>query len=632
MTDAHDPDVTLKLDALEEDKQQLQETVVTSVENTETTGKGETELSDAERKDAAPTLMKSKAEVIERLKEVAQNPNLVERAELEALKQAFYKLHHAEQETALKTYVEEGGKEEDYVPQPDPLEEEYKTLMGEIKKERSALNAEQERLNEENLQKKSELIERLRELVDSADDANKSYPEFKQLQQQWNELKVPASTKANELWKAYQVYAEKFYDLLKLNNEFREYDFKKNLAIKTRLCEAAERLSDESDVVSAFHQLQRLHQEFRETGPVAKELREELWARFKAASTLINRRHQAHFDKIKEMEQHNLDQKTVICEIVEAMEYDQLKTFADWEEKTQEILALQAKWKTIGFAPQKMNVKIFERFRADCDEFFRRKGEFFKSVKASLSENLAKKRALCEKAEALKDSTDWKATAEVLTALQKEWKTVGPVSKKHSDSVWKRFITACDYFFDQKAKATSSVHSAEVENLERKRAITAQLTAINEAGPTEENAAQVQELAKEWNSIGHVPFKEKDKAYKEFHAIVDELFAKLRLSDGKRRPGRFKQGGKGKGGDEGNSVIREREKLLRTYEGLKSDIQNYENNLGFLSSSSEKGSSLVTEMKKKVEKLRGDMEAVLQKIQALDNTIAPAEEETPAEE
>ena len=335
----------------------------------------------------------------------------------------------------------------------------------------------------------------------------------------------------------------------------------------------------------------------------------------------MNRRHQQYFEELKEAEQHNLDQKTVICEIVEATEYDQLKTFSDWENKTQEIIALQAKWKTIGFAPQKMNVKIFERFRAACDDFFKRKGEFFKSIKEAFNENLEKKRALCEKAEALKDSTDWKATADTLAKLQKEWKTIGPVPKKYSDNVWKRFIGACDYFFEQKGKANSSQRSVETENLAKKKEIIRQLTDIDIENATEEIGQQVRNMIKEWNDIGHVPFKEKDKIYKEFHMVVDTLFDKLNLSASQKRLNHFKSNIKDIANKESNSLYREREKLVRTYENMKNEIQTYENNLGFLTSASKKGNSLVNEMNRKVEKLKADLELVLEKIHVIDESI-----------
>ncbi|EXZ11349.1 hypothetical protein M073_0687 [Bacteroides fragilis str. DS-71] len=611
--DSHDTNQPLKQGELEEEKKAVE----VSEEITETPA----EETIVEKPTENASKLSTKEEVLLRLKEVAQDAENANKQELDGLKQTFYKIHNAEIEAAKKTFVENGGAEEEFIAQSSGVEEEFKSLMAAIKEKRSALAAEIEKQKEENLQVKLSIIEELKELVESPDDANKSYNEFKKLQQQWNEVKLVPQAKVNELWKNYQLYVEKFYDILKLNNEFREYDFKKNLEIKTHLCEAAEKLADEQDVVSAFHQLQKLHQEFRDTGPVAKELRDEIWNRFKAASTAVNRRHQQHFEALKESEQHNLDQKTVICEIVEAIEFDQLKTFAAWETKTQEVIALQNKWKTIGFAPQKMNVKIFERFRKACDEFFKKKGEFFKLLKEGMNANLEKKKALCEKAESLKDSTEWKETAEILTKLQKEWKTIGPVSKKYSDAVWKRFITACDYFFEQKGKATSSQRSVEQENLEKKKAIIARLTAIDETTDADEASKEVRELMKEWNGIGHVPFKEKDRLYKQYHGLIDQLFDRFNISASNKKLSNFKSsiGNIQSGGSQ--SLYREREKLVRTYENMKNELQTYENNLGFLTTSSKKGNSLLTEINRKVEKLKSDLELVLQKIKVIDESI-----------
>ena len=613
MMDSHDTNQPLKQGELEEEKKAVE----VSEEITETPA----EETIVEKPTENASKLSTKEEVLLRLKEVAQDAENANKQELDGLKQTFYKIHNAEIEAAKKTFVENGGAEEEFIAQPSGVEEEFKSLMAAIKEKRSALAAEIEKQKEENLQVKLSIIEELKELVESPDDANKSYNEFKKLQQQWNEVKLVPQAKVNELWKNYQLYVEKFYDILKLNNEFREYDFKKNLEIKTHLCEAAEKLADEQDVVSAFHQLQKLHQEFRDTGPVAKELRDEIWNRFKAASTAVNRRHQQHFEALKETEQHNLDQKTVICEIVEAIEFDQLKTFAAWETKTQEVIALQNKWKTIGFAPQKMNVKIFERFRKACDEFFKKKGEFFKLLKEGMNANLEKKKALCEKAESLKDSTEWKETAEILTKLQKEWKTIGPVSKKYSDAVWKRFITACDYFFEQKGKATSSQRSVEQENLEKKKAIIARLTAIDDTTDADEASKEVRELMKEWNGIGHVPFKEKDRLYKQYHGLIDQLFDRFNISASNKKLSNFKSsiGNIQSGGSQ--SLYREREKLVRTYENMKNELQTYENNLGFLTTSSKKGNSLLTEINRKVEKLKSDLELVLQKIKVIDESI-----------
>lgn len=563
--------------------------------------------------------LETKEEVIQRLKEINESENCeVNKAEVDFLKQTYYKIHKANQETYRKSYIENGGNPESFTPEPDLLEDELKKVMTEIKEKRNIMLAAIEQEKEVNLQRKMEILERMKELTDDNEDASKNYNEFKQLQQTWNEIKNIPTNKVNEVWKSYQLYTEKFYDMIKLNNEFREYDFKKNLEQKTMLCEAAEKLAEETDVVSAFHQLQKLHQEFREIGPIAKELRESIWARFKAASTIINKKHQKHFDEIKEQEQNNLDQKIVICEIAEAMEYDKYNSFTDWEEKTQEILALQAKWKTIGFAPQKMNLKIFERFRAACDEFFKRKAEFFKSIKEKMAENLEKKKQLCEKAEALKDSKEWKETAEILTKLQKEWKTIGAVPKKHSDSVWKRFIGACDYFFEQKNKATSSLRNEEVENLNKKKGIIKEVeNIINSEISDEAMTEKLKELIKEWNNIGFVPFKDKDKIYKEFHNLVNKVFDKTNLSATEKKLNSYKS----TINKEGN-LYKEREKLVRIYERIKTEIKTYENNLGFLSSSSKKGNSLVNDISRKIERLRNDLSLTLKKIEIIDENLS----------
>ena len=571
----------------------------------------------AEESDVTITPLQTKEEVIERLQQLNQQEEPVNKSILDSIKQTFYRLRNAEIENARKIFEENGGNPEEFVSSKDELEEQFKEIMSAIKEKRNAIKAEEEQEKQANLEKKLAIIERMKALTESSEEANKSYNEFKKLQTEWNEIKNVPASQINELWKSYQLYAEKFYDLIKLNNEFREYDFKKNQEIKLHLCEAAEKLAEEEDVISAFHQLQKLHQEFRETGPVAKEQREEIWARFKAASTIVNRRHQQHFESIKETEQHNLDEKTVICEIVESMEYDKMKTFQDWHDKTEEILALQAKWKTIGFAPQKMNTKIFERFRSACDEFFKRKSEHFKSLKVNMNENLEKKKQMCEKAESLKDSTDWKATADILTKLQKEWKEIGPVSKKHSETIWKRFVSACDYFYEQKNKAESSHKAVEVENLEKKKAIIASLTEFNGMEADQINAEAVRQLTKEWNAIGHVPFKEKDRIYKQYRTLVDSLFNKLNTSASQKKLKNFKSNISNKE----NNIYREREKLVRAYENMKNEIQTYENNLGFLNSTSKKGNGLVQEMNRKVEKLKADLDLILKKIEMIDESI-----------
>ncbi|MCI1648059.1 MAG: DUF349 domain-containing protein [Bacteroides sp.] len=614
MMDTHDTNLPEKSADLEEEKK------VTEVSEPATSETSAEKLIQKE-KPVETTHKLSKEDILNKLKALSTDINNADKQEIDSLKQAFYKLHNAEQESAKKQFIENGGAEEDFTPKADAIEEEFKNVMSVIKEKRSQLSVEQEKQKDLNLQIKLSIIEELKELVESPDDPNKSYSEFKKLQQQWNEVKLIPQAKVNELWRNYQLYVEQFYDLLKLNNEFREYDFKKNLEIKTHLCEAAEKLADESEVVSAFHQLQKLHQEFRDTGPVARELRDEIWSRFKIASTAVNRRHQQHFEALKESEQHNLDQKTVICEIIEAIDYNELTNFAGWDNKTQEVIALQKKWKTIGFAPQKMNVKVFERFRKGCDIFFQKKGEFFKTLKEEMGQNLEKKRTLCNKAEELKDSTDWKVTADEFVKLQKEWKTIGPVTKKYSDIIWKRFITACDYFFEQKNKATSSQHNIELKNLELKKEIIEKLSAINENSNAEESSQLVKDLMKEWNAIGHVPFKEKDKLYKQYHAEIDKLFERFNINASNKKLSNFKFSISTIQENTPQALYKEREKLARICENMKNELQTYENNLGFLTTSSQKGNNLLTELNRKVEKLKAEIDLVQQKIKVIDENI-----------
>lgn len=565
-------------------------------------------------------------EVVARVKELAEADAPAEKQELDALKQAFYKIHKANVAAARAQFIENGGEPEAFLPTPNVLEDEFKAAMNVIKQKRAELQAELDRQKEENLQKKQEILERIKVLSATPEEANQAYKEFKELQNQWKELTLVPAEKANELWKTYQLYVEQYYDQLKLNNEFREYDFKKNLEIKTRLCETAEKLNEEADVISAFQQLQALHQEFKETGPVAKELREEIWARFKAASTAVNKRHQQYFEELKQKEEENLAHKTALCEKIEAIDLTAVKTAAAWEAQTQQIIEMQKEWRTIGFAPQKMNVKIFERFRGACDRFFTEKAAFFKRLKEEQAQNLAKKTELCEKAEALKDSTDWKATADKLMQIQKEWKTIGAVPKKHSESLWQRFIGACDYFFEQKGKNTASQRGEEKENLQKKEQVIEKLKTLLESDEEENKQDAVKELMKEWNEIGFVPFKEKDKIYKAYHETVDQLFKALNMSAARRRLDNFKNNLKNDAKEGGQGLSRERERLVRAYENKRSEIKTYENNLGFLTCSSKKGSSLLNEMNKKMEKLKDELNLIGEKIAAIDKEMSAQSE------
>ena len=559
----------------------------------------------------------TKKEVLERVQEIAHGDEAPQKDEVDYLKTVFYKMHLAEREAEFKEYTDGGGDPEQYQPKPSPEEEAFKAEMGIIKEKRQKLFKEQEQEKQENLQKKLDIIEKIKAMVTSPEEANKSYKDFKALQDEWKEIKNVPAERANELWRNYQLYVEQFYDLLKLNSEAREYDFKKNLELKKKLCEAAEKLADEPDAISAFHQLQKLHQEYRETGPVNKELREEIWQRFKAASTVINKRHQQHFEAVRAKEEENLERKTKLCEQVEAIAAEENKGTGDWERHTKQIIDIQAEWKTIGFAPQKMNVKIFERFRSACDDFFSRKAQFFRGLKDTFKENADKKRALIEKAKALQDSTDWKSTGDKLIGLQKEWKTIGTVPKKLGDQLWEEFLGACNKFFEARNAAGGDTRGEEYKNLEKKRDIISQLkAAAEEAG--ENLQERVQKLVEEYQSIGHVPFKEKDKLYEEYHAVLDKLYKDLNISVAKRRLSKFKDNLRQVAERGDNALDNERARLMRQYEQLKSEVQTYENNLGFLNAASKKGNSLIDEMNRKVQKLKDEVQLVREKIKAID--------------
>ncbi|MFC2766670.1 MAG: DUF349 domain-containing protein [Prevotella sp.] len=581
-----------------------------------------------EKTEEEPTqkIYSNKQEVLDRVKELAHGNEHPSKAEVDLLKTIFYKLHLAQREEEQKAYMEAGGDPEKYQVQPDEQEEEFKAEMTLIKEKRAKLHQQQEQEKKENLKRKEEIIEKIKSMTTSPDAANKAYQEFKALQQEWKEIKLVPAEKLNELWRNYQLYVEQFYDLLNLNREAREYDFKKNYEIKTKLCEEAEKLGEEPDVISAFHQLQELHQQYRETGPVARELREEIWTRFKAASTIINKKHQQHFEQLRAKEEENLEKKTALCEKVEAIAQEENKNAADWEKHTKEIIAIQTEWKTIGFAPQKMNVKIFERFRASCDEFFGRKAEFFKDLKARFSENAEKKKALVEKAKELSESTDWKSTSEQLVNLQKEWKTIGMVQKRLGDQLWNEFIGACNKFFEARNEANAGSRNEEHQNLGKKKEIIAQLKALlTEA--KEDAQEKVRELMEQYNQTGHVPFKEKDKIYKQYRDVLDNLHKEFNLSVASQRLDRFRSNFKGMARRGEEIIDNERGRLMRQYEQMKSEIITYENNLGFLNASSKKGNSLVDEMNKKVGKLKEELEMIKQKIKAIDKQNREQEEE-----
>lgn len=590
-------------------------------ENAAESQAGETEAvcADENATEETPSLQtyKTKKEVLARLKEIVANKEFSNKEEIDHLKTSFYKLHIAEREARLKEYLNAGGDPDKYQIVPDEDETVFKAEMAVIRENRTKIFQQQEAEKQANLEKKLEIINKIKAMATSPEQANKSYPEFKELQQQWKEIKAVPANKASELWRSYQLYVEQFYDLLKLNIEAREYDFKKNLELKTKLCESAEKLADEPDVISAFHQLQELHQQYREIGPVAKDLRESIWARFKAASTVINKRHQQHFEDLRAKEEDNLARKTELCEKAEAIAKEENKGASDWEKHTKEIIALQAEWKTIGFAPQKMNVKIFERFRGTCDDFFGRKAAFFKDLKDSFAANIEKKKALIEKARAMCDSTDWKSTGDKFIALQKEWKTIGGVPKKIGDQLWNDFLEACNKFFAARNAANAGVHNEERANLEKKRSIIEKLRNFTAEG-VDNVQEKVQQLIEEYNSVGHVPYKEKDNVYNDYHAALDKLYKELNISTSRRKLDNFKTNLKNVAKRGEDALDNERGRLMRRYDQLRQEIQTYENNLGFLTASSKKGNSLVDELKRKVQKLKDDMELVKQKIKAID--------------
>ena len=579
----------------------------------------EAEPTEAEQHVAEQTF-KTKEDVVARVKEIAESGEAGDRTELNLLKQLFYKFHNAEVQEAFKAFVEAGGEEDKFMPEIDTAEPVFREAMQAIRERRAAIQETLEKQKQDNLKRKLEILERIQQLASTPEEANKNFDEFKALQTEWKEIKAVPAERATELWKNYQLYVEQYYDLLKLGHELRDYDFKKNLETKMRLIQQAEALAENPDVLQAFNQLQTLHQEWKETGPVAKEIREDVWAKFKEASTIINKKHQAYFDAIKAREEENLTKKTALCEQLEAFDTENLKNFADWDGITQKIKELQAEWKTIGFAPQKMNTAIFERFRQGCDAFLEKKNAFFKDLKEELNTNLAKKKELVEKAEALMESTDWRSTGDILINLQKQWKEIGTVPRKYSEDLWKRFTSACDHFFEARQAATADVRNEEKANKEQKLGIIDQLKQLAET-EGENVIQQVKELQQKWSEVGHVPFRDKEKLYKEYRELCDKIYDAYGVSQAKRRLNNFRKNLAEKVENAGSSLGSERQKMQRAYERMLAEIKTYENNIGFLNAGSKKGNSLVDAMNKKVEKLRSELDLLAQKIKAVDEQM-----------
>ena len=551
----------------------------------------------------------SQEEVMAHLKNLLESPETADRTVLEACKSNFYRFHNEVIAKARQQFVAEGHEEADFVAPKLPLEEEFKQLLADIKVRRAEIAAKAEAERQANLARKLEIIEKIKELAADADLIDKNYDTFKALQTEWKELGAIPAERVTDTWKSFQHAVEQGYDLLRMNHEMREYDFKKNLEIKTRLCEAAEQLTTSDNVIDAFHQLQQLHAEYRETGPVAKELRDEVWSRFKTASTTINKRHQDFFIAQKQQEEENLQRKTEICERVEAIDLAPLRTMNDWETVAQQIIAMQAEWKTIGYAPRKANQQIFERFRTACDRFFIAKSQFNKEMRETFAANLAKKTALCEKAEQLSESTDWAATTKQLIALQAEWKTIGSVPNKASDTVWKRFSKACNTFFDRKKAANNSGSEEETANLAKKQDIIARLQQLITEGSDNLHDA-VKALQAEWNEVGHVPFKKKEQIYQAYRKACDTLYETLHEEAGRRRIDNMVRRAASQGGNE-------RQRLQRALDEKKAEIANYETNLSFLTAKSKSGSSLVADVERRIELLKKDLALLTEKITQL---------------
>ena len=570
--------------------------------------------------EVAPMVM-TKEELLGALVALAEKDAAeIGREEVGRLKQQFYAIRKTEIDKEKAEFIEKGNEEAAFVAQNDDAEEKFKETLNVIKEKKATLLAEQEAERKNNFEKKAKIIEEINTLAADTDNVNRTYPRFKELQQEFKAVGEVPPTEMTNQWKQFQDAVEAFYDQLKINKELRDYDFKKNLDTKQLLCEEAEKLANESDVIVAFKRLQELHDKWRETGPVAKEIREEIWTKFKDASAVINKKYQAYFEERKAREQENEDAKVAICERIEALDFASLKSFVAWDEMTKTILAAQEDWKKLGFASKKMNNALFARFRETCDKFFEMKAAYFKSVKDDLATNLEKKIALCEKAEAIKDSTDWKKTTDEFIALQKEWKTIGAVAKKHSDVVWKRFLAACDYFFEEKKKKTSGVRQTEQANLKLKKEIIAKLGEITEETPREEAVKQVKDLMAQWQQVGHVPYREKDKVYEAYRAKVDELYKLLDMRGSQARMANFEENVSGMKGDE-NKLYRERERLMRSYEMKRNELNTYENNLGFFNSKSKSGDSMLRELERKIQRIKEELVTLEQKIKVIDSHL-----------
>ena len=561
----------------------------------------------------------SKCELIDALKALLNEPIDTVRDAVAQIKMAFYTIRKNEIEAEKAEFLAKGNEEAAFAVREDEDEAKFKEVLNQIKEKRAEYNNAQEALRQQNLERKLAIIAEIKAIAVDPDSVNKQYNKVQQLQQEFKSIGEVPATDSTVLWKEYQQATESFYDLLKINKELRDYDFKKNLEIKQQLCADAEALGAKDDVVIAFRKLQELHAQWRETGPVAKELREDLWTKFKDASAVINKKYQTFFEERKSKEKENEVAKLSICEKIEAMDLSVLKTYAAWDEATKSVIELQEEWKKLGFAARKVNADLFARFRKSCDDFFAKKAEFFKTMKEELSVNLQKKIALCEKAEALKDSTDWKKTADVLVALQKEWKSIGSVSKKQSDAIWKRFITACDTFFEAKNKQSNNTRKVEHDNLKAKKDVIAAINAILEDEAETEGGKKVRELMKKWQEVGHVPFKDKDKIYAEYKAAIDKAFDKFDMKEVKATLSNYENSINQM--TDKDKIYREREHLLRNYEQKRNELKTFENNMGFFNATSKNGNSMLKEMERRIQKIKDDLALIEKKINLIDSKI-----------
>lgn len=559
----------------------------------------------------------SKEELRDALKDIIERDDMEAHREVTALKQVFFSIKSRENLEALDRFVAEGNAPSDFSAQPDEVENEFKTLYADFKEKRAAYLVADEKRRAANLEQKKEIITSMEEIAGDIDNVNTKFSEFQQLQQDFKAIKDIPATAETEIWKAFQSVVERFYDNLKINKELRDFDFKKNLEAKRLLIDEAKALEAMSDPVAAFRALQSLHDRWRAIGPVAKEIREEIWEEFKAASTVINRRHQEYFEQRKAAEQANEEAKTALCVEIEAISLDDLKTFSDWNAATDKIIDIQKRWREFGFASKKANNALYSRFRKSCDDFFEAKTKFFQQAKDDLNSNLEKKTALCEQAEALKDTADLKTATDKVMKLQAEWKTIGSVPRKHSDALWQRFTTACNYFFDERKRQNKERHQVENENLDKKRAIIAALEALPKDGNRNEVMPQIKQLQSDWQAVGFVPFKYKDKIFAEYRKICDALYDAYNSRQARDRMANYQSRVSELKGDE-NKIGRERDRLLRVCESRKNELKTIENNMGFFSIKSNAGNSMLKEMENKIKHLKQDIQELQEKIALLD--------------